>query len=145
MRERFEAKPGDFKLVVLTKSFFHSSLEKGSGGRARGDRVDVPIIIGSLGPPGLQNVEKVFLSERFEAKPGDMKLIVLGSEIPLFNSPPVRAWGKIFGKGRDTGLAGSWREVRGKERGASGRLEWLGFEIPFVIGMFDEEGVKSRR
>ncbi len=66
------------KLVVLTKYSFNSSLEKGGGGRARGDRAGVPFIIGSSGSPGLQNVEKVFLSERFEAKPGDMKLVVLG-------------------------------------------------------------------
>ncbi len=78
MPERFEAKPGDLKLVVLTKSFFHSSLEKGRGGRARGETVGMSIIIGSSGPPGLQNVEKAFLSERIEAKPGDLKLFVIG-------------------------------------------------------------------
>ncbi len=46
-----------------------------------------------------------FLSERIDAKPGDLIVFVWRWEIPLFNSPPVRAWGKLFGKGRDTRLA----------------------------------------
>ncbi len=56
--------------------------------------------------PGVGRVRKgETVPERFEAKPGDMKLVVFRWKIPLFNSPPVRAWGKLFNKGRDTGLS----------------------------------------
>ncbi len=70
-------------LPIRTASRFPSvirdlRLAKGGGGRPRGERVGMSIIIGSSGPPRLQNVQKVFLSERIETKPGDLKLFVIG-------------------------------------------------------------------
>ncbi len=57
--------------------------------------------------PGVGRVRKgETVPERFEAKPGDMKLVVFGSEIPFFNSPSdsLRSHGvETLGKGETPG------------------------------------------
>ncbi len=104
--ERFEAKPGDMKLVVFGGPNPFSIFPLGR------ERVGwVAMMAKAWRSSGrssrlLKQQVGETMPERSEAKPGDMKLVVFGSEIPFFNSPSdsLRSHGvETLGKGETPG------------------------------------------